>query len=343
MGRSVREHAMQWLGDSAQDGRYALRTLGHAPAFTSVAVLTLALGIGATTAIYSVVDRILLQPLPFTDADRLVRIVENVPHVVAGRPPLQRGLGYQTLIDWRSRWVTLTDPAAVTWVDGSVQTRDGTARLNGAMTTVNLFALLGARTLLGRALEAGDAGRTDVLVLTFDAWQRRFRGDPAIVGTAIELRLAGEPAGRMTTIAGVMPANFVLPVGTAVDFFTPLKPEGGLKGYSSDVLARLRPGVPLQAAADEANLLGRDLPPARADAPPLEVPRCEVQLLKDRIVQPLRPALKVFLGAVVVVLLIACGNVANLLLARGSARRREIAVRLAIGASRWRVMRQIFA
>ena len=134
-----------WLTDIARDSGYAVRMLRKSPGFAFTAIATLALGIGATTAISSLVETILLRPLPFAESDRLVRLVENVPHVVAGRPPLQRGLSHGEFLDWRSRSVTLSDAAAVTWLAGAVRTDDGMTRLSGAMVTTNMFAMLGVR------------------------------------------------------------------------------------------------------------------------------------------------------------------------------------------------------
>src|SRR5687767_9980763 len=174
------------MGLLGQDLRYAIRTLRTAPTFSMIAILTLALGIGATTAIYSVVDTILLQPLPFPDSDRLVRVVENFPHVVPGRPLLQRGVTYQEFLDWRTRARTLSDATAVIpMAQRLVPTGQGMAGLWGAMTSANTFTLLRARALLGWTLGPGDDDNPDVVVLSFDTWQRHFNADPAMVGTAI--------------------------------------------------------------------------------------------------------------------------------------------------------------
>jgi putative ABC transport system permease protein len=331
------------------DFRYAVRALRRAPGFAFVAILTLALGIGATTAIYSVVDAILLQPLPFADSDRLVRVVENVSSAFAGRPPIQRGVTYREFGEWRARTRTLVDAIAVS-ASGQriVRTGDGSVPLWGAATSGDAFALLGTHAIYGRTLTADDESSPDVAVLSFDAWRRYFHADPRAVGTTIELRPGesmfggGAADGRLLTIVGVLPADFELPTGPT-DFYTPLVVDtSARRSPGVTMIARLRTGVSMKDAVDEANVIGSAIrPPRPVNAPPLTVPRFEVQVLKDQVVRGLRPALRTLLAAVIVVLLIVCANVANLLLARGTARQREIAVRFAIGAGRGDVIRHI--
>jgi len=308
-------------------------------------LLCLGLGIGATTAIYSIVHTILLQPLPFADSDRVVRLVENFPSAAPGRPLMQRGITHQEFVEWRARARTLSDATAIiSMAQRMVRTRDGAAGLWGAMTSANTFALLGVRAMLGRTLITGDDADPDVVVLSFDTWRRHFNSDPAVVGTALEFRagaLLGPTPARLLTVVGVLPADFEFPTGP-LDFYTPFALDPSRSSPRVTTIARLAPGVSLEAAVDEANAMGNAIrPPWPADAPPLTGPRFEVQRLKDLAVQPLRPALRVLLATVVVVLLIVCANVANLMLARGTSRQREIAVRLAVGASRGRIMRQV--
>jgi putative ABC transport system permease protein len=330
------------IEEFGRDALYAVRQLRRSPAFALAALLCLGIGIGATTAIFSVVNTVLLQPLPFPDSDRLVRIVENIPHVARGRPPLQRGLTVPEFLEWRAQSKTLSDAYAVESLGQRlVRTTRGAVGLWGAMASTNAFALVQVPAMLGRTFDASDEAAPDVVVLSHDTWQRHFNSDPSLIGTAIEFQaggLLGLQRPRLMTVVGILRPGVSLPDGAA-DFYSPMT---NIPQMRVTLIGQLAPGRSLESASAEANAMGAAIrPPWPADADPLTVPRFEVVRLKDRTVERVRPALQVFLVAVVVVLLIVCANVANLLLARGTVRRREIAMRLSIGATRARVVGQM--
>ena len=210
-----------WIGEALHDLRDGARSLRRSPRFALVAVLTLGLGIGAATAIFSVVDTILLRPLPFHQADRLVSVVQRTPPRRPGAPPGSRGFTRHEIEQWRAATRTLSTLAATTTSIAYLRTSQGTARLWGGMVSGNTLPLLGTPALLGRTLVDGDDARPDVVVLSHDTWRQLFQADPDIVGKPAEfLDDEGTPA-RVRTVVGVMPADFVFPL-ERMAFFVPL-------------------------------------------------------------------------------------------------------------------------
>jgi putative ABC transport system permease protein len=317
----------------AQDIRYAVRRLIKSPGFSIVAILTLALGIGANTAIFSVVNAVLLRALPYSEPDRLVQLFNsrgNNPRFPVSAP---------NYLDFREQKQLFTGVAAFDDTRGYNLVGIGDpARLTGAAVSAEFFDVLGTQPTLGRGFRAeeNEPGAGGVVVLSNGIWQQYFGSDPSVIGRNISL------SGVVHTVVGVMPAGFDFPRQSAL--WTPLEYDAQFRDDSNrgshylGVVARLRPGVSAERAAAEMRGLGDRLAtefPQLANSSATAVPMREV------IVGSIRPALLILLGAVGLVLLIACANVANLLLARAAAREGELAVRAALGAGRRRLMRQL--
>ena len=312
-----------------QDLRYCVRSLAKSPGFAILAILALALGIGANTAIFSVVNGVLLRPLAYADPGRLVVILHE------GQWPVSP----DDYLDWRRQSRSFEQMGAAQVWSAALTGRDNAEELPGMQVSPNMFSILGVPPLQGRTFEAGEdqPARGHVAVLSYQLWQRLFGADPKIVGREIKLN------GESYTVNGVMPESFRFAPfwATNVEVWVPLLLDKRLNdrgGRSLRIFARLRDGVLLQQAQADIDVICRRL---AAQYPATNAGMtAEVVPLQEKVVANIRPTLLVLLGTVGFVLLIACSNVANLMLVRANGKKKETAVRLALGSSRWRVIRQ---
>ena len=327
------------VGTLIQDLRYGFRVLRKNPGFTLVAVLTLALGIGANTAIFSVIDGVLLKPLPYSDPGQLVTLWERSP---AGGLEQVKVSG-PDFIDWQRRSHVFEGIAF--WFGGgafNLVGTEGAQKVNVVYASSGLFSVLGVKPVLGRTFlpEEDQWEGNRVALISHELWETRFGADPNVLGRTITVDTYGRGA---YSIVGVMPRGFRFP--DECELWLPagwmgVRLDERRSAHWHSVIARLKPDVTLDQAQSEMNTIqariARDHPNDLVGSQVAVVP-----LLEQTLGRSLRPALLILWAAVACVLLIACANLANLLLARGAGRQKEIAVRLAVGASRWRVTRQI--
>ncbi|HYJ07241.1 MAG TPA: ABC transporter permease [Chthoniobacterales bacterium] len=333
-----------------QEFRFALRNLIKTPGFTLVAVITVALAIAANTAVFSLVNALLIRPLPFKAPESLVLLFEKFSAQGLDQIPVSA----PEYLDWEKQTQSYERIAAFNFANFNLTGGDMPERIQGAVVTPSLFPLLGVQPVKGRVFNDSEFGEGNdgVLMISERLWRRRFNSDPQLVGTQLSVN------GRSFTVVGIMPANFEFPLplfgvqgGTfaeRADMWKPIaftKQELESRGSRSyGVIGRLKPGVTLAQAQAEADTIVANWHPLFPDNyEPATKFGATLYPMHDLVIGGMRPALMILLGAVAMVLLIACANLTTMLLARAGAREREFAIRLALGAGRMQLVRQMLA
>ncbi len=317
-----------------QDVRYGLRMLRKAPGLTAVILIMLTLGIGATTAMFTIFDAILLRPLAYEKPDELVQLWEKR----TDGPFHQTEFSYPDYLDMKQQNKVFSQMGGYAGSSVTLSGKNGAEQIQAAVATTDFFETLGVRPILGRTFKAGEDAllKNIPVMLTYGAWQRRFGGDASVIGQALVID------GELASVVGVLPRNFVFAPGRSADLWISARLDGfslRRNGYWLHPVARLKPGVSLQQAQAEIQTLSSRLamqyPDSNAGV------SSEAVSLRRQIVGQIQPVLVVLMAAIGFVLLITCANVAGLLLARSLPRRKEISIRLALGARSNRIARQL--